>query len=167
MRRRHKRDREQADLDITAFMNLMIVLVPILLINMIFAHTSVIELNFPNSQSDQEIIDEELQLQVVILDDKFVISDNKGGIIKEIPKLDTAYDYTQLSETMKALKSKVPDKRDIVLMAKQETSYQTLVTVMDTVRSYKTVVAGSLVHAELFPDISIADAPELASEVSS
>jgi len=36
------------------------------------------------------------------------------------------------------------------------------VTVMDTVRSYKAVVAGSVVNAELFPEISIADAPSVA-----
>ena len=31
---------------------------------------------------------------------------------------------------------------------------------MDKVRSYPAVVAGSVVHAELFPEVSIADAPE-------
>jgi hypothetical protein len=30
---------------------------------------------------------------------------------------------------------------------------------MDTVRSYDAVVAGSLVEAELFPEISLGDAP--------
>ena len=47
MRRKHRRLRSEADLDITPFMNLMIVLVPVLLLNMVFAHTSVLELNFP------------------------------------------------------------------------------------------------------------------------
>tara|TARA_R110000823_G_scaffold215071_1_gene344769 strand:+ start:1720 stop:1845 length:126 start_codon:yes stop_codon:yes gene_type:complete len=32
-------------------MNLMIVLVPVLLLNMVFAHTSVLELNFPTGES--------------------------------------------------------------------------------------------------------------------
>ena len=32
-------------------------------------------------------------------------------------------------------------------------------TVMDSVRSYPAVVAASLVEAELFPDISLSDAP--------
>jgi biopolymer transport protein ExbD len=161
MRRRFKRDREDADLDITAFMNLMIVLVPILLINMIFAHTSVLELNFPESNSPQNELEKQLQLQVIILDQHLVVADNKGGVIKQIENLDGAYDYTMLGQVMQDIKARVPDKKDVTIMAKQETSYQTLVTVMDTVRSFRTVVAGSLVHAELFPEVSIADAPEV------
>ncbi len=43
--------RSGPDLDITPFMNLMIVLVPVLLLNMVFAHTSVLELNFPTGES--------------------------------------------------------------------------------------------------------------------
>lgn len=160
MRRHHRRHREEADLDITAFMNLMIVLVPILLINMIFAHTSILELNFPESSDSQEVVDEQLQLQVIIFDQEIVVSDNKGGVIKQIKNSD-GYDFEMLEQTMKAIKSRLPEKRDVTVMAKADTSYQTLVTVMDTVRSYQTVVAGSLVHAELFPDISISDAPEV------
>jgi biopolymer transport protein ExbD len=161
MRRRLKRSREEADLDITAFMNLMIVLVPILLINMIFSHISVLDLNFPESNAAQNELEEELQLQVIIMDEYLVIADNKGGVIKQIDNLNNDYDFVMLGQVMQELKTRVPNKKDVTIMAKQETSYQTLVTVMDTVRSFPTVVAGSLVHAELFPDVSIADAPEL------
>jgi len=50
------------------------------------------------------------------------------------------------------------------LLAEPNTDYQTLVTVMDTVRIYPAVVAASLVDAVLFPDISLgeADAQEVA-----
>lgn len=65
---------------------------------------------------------------------------------------------------MKEVKARVPDKRDIVIMARKQTSYQSLVSAMDTVRSYETVVAGSVVDAELFPEISIADAPQNVGE---
>lgn len=158
MRRRFRREKPEADLDITAFMNLMIVLVPILLINMIFAHTSVLELNFPESNSPSEDQDKQLQLQVIILDDKLVVADNKGGVIKQIDNVDQAHDYKLLGQVMQDIKARVPEKKDVTIMAKQDTSYQTLVTVMDTVRAFPTVVAGSLVYAELFPEVSIADA---------
>lgn len=161
MRRRHKRAREDADLDITAFMNLMIVLVPILLINMIFAHTSVLDLNFPESNAAQNEQEEELQLQVIILDKQLVVSDNKGGVIKKINNLKDGYDFELLGKVMQELKNRVPEKKDITIMAKKKTSYQTLVSVMDSVRAFPTVVAGNLVYGELFPEISIADAPEI------
>lgn len=164
MKRKHRRLRNKdTDLDITAFMNLMIVLVPILLMNMVFAQTSVLELNFPSQNDAPENQEVALQLQVIILDQQLVVSDNKGGVIKSIEKKNGAYDFEMLGLVMQDLKSRIPDKKDITVMAEKNTSYQTLVSVMDKVRSFKTVVAGSLVHAELFPEVSIADAPEVVS----
>ena len=45
-------------------------------------------------------------------------------------------------------------------MPEPGTDYQTLVSVMDTVREYPAVIAASLVDAVLFPDISLGDAEE-------
>ena len=160
MKRKHRRLRNEADLDITAFMNLMIVLVPILLINMIFASTSVLELNFPTQDDGQPLDNDLVQLQVIITPEQLLVADNKGGVIKQIDSNDGQYDFDMLGQVMKDLKSRVPEKKDITVMAMKKTSYQTLVSVMDKVRSYPAVVAGSVVHAELFPEVSIADAPE-------
>jgi len=66
-----------------------------------------------------------------------------------------------LAEFLKEVKSRVPDKTDISILLAPDVSYQTLVTAMDTARSYQTVVVASVVEAELFPDISIGDAPKL------
>ncbi|RBW49884.1 ExbD/TolR family protein [Marinobacter sp. F3R11] len=160
MRRKHRRLQSEPDLDITPFMNLMIVLVPVLLLNMVFAHTSVLELNFPTGESITPEQVEELQVQVVIHTDRLVVSDNQGGVIKAIAQSEGEYDFAVLKEVMKEIKSRVPDKKDVIIMPSRETSYQTLVTVMDTVRSYDAVVAGNLVEAELFPEISLGDAPQ-------
>lgn len=167
MRRKHRRLRQEADLDITAFMNLMIVLVPILLINMIFAHTSVLELNFPESNGAVQDQPERFELQVMIMDEQLIVSDNNGGVIKSVKRLNSQHDYALLGRVMQEIKARLPDKKDITLMAKKDTSYQTLVSVMDKVRSYQTVVAGSVVNAELFPEISIADAPDIVTETES
>jgi len=59
----------------------------------------------------------------------------------------------------------VADKKENTLLAEPEVDYQTLVTVMDTVRIYPAVVAASLVDAVLFPDISLGEA-EGAQEVT-
>jgi len=174
MKRKHRRLRTEAELDITSFMNLMIVLVPILLMNMVIAHTSVLELNFPAQDQISSEDEQALQLQVIILDDQIVVSDNRGGVIKLIENkrhsesdpeksstTNGVYDFAMLGKVMQDIKQRIPDKKDITVMAKKKTSYQTLVSVMDKVRSFKTVVAGSVVHAELFPEVSIADAPEV------
>ncbi|MDG9667936.1 biopolymer transporter ExbD [Hahella sp. CR1] len=163
MRRKHRRPEAVADLDITAFMNLMIVLVPVLLINLVFSQTSVLNLNFPesaaNSAQDNQ---DQRQLQVMILEEQLVIADNKAGVLMQIPKqAGGEHDYKTLALAMQDIKARLPTKKDITLLPQESTSYQTLVSVMDKVRSYKAVVAGSVVNAELFPDISIADAPEI------
>jgi biopolymer transport protein ExbD len=162
MRRKHRRLRSEADLDITPFMNLMIVLVPVLLLNMVFAHTTVLELNFPNTDGSSAQEQQELQLQVMIFDDQLVVADNQGGVIKTIPQKEMAYDYELLGQVMQELKKRLPEKRDITIMPSSDTSYQALVSVMDSVRSYDAVVAGEVVAAELFPEISLGDAPERA-----
>lgn len=160
MRRKHRRLRSEADLDITPFMNLMIVLVPVLLLNMVFAHTTVLELNFPNTDGSSAQEQKELQLQVMIFDDQLVVADNQGGVIKTIPQKETTFDYELLGQVMQELKKRLPEKRDITIMPSSDTSYQALVSVMDSVRSYDAVVAGDVVAAELFPEISLGDAPE-------
>jgi biopolymer transport protein ExbD len=161
MRRKHKRLQSNAELDITTFMNLMIVLVPVLLINMVLSTTSILDLNFPEESLGGADPTLQLQLQVIILENQLVVSDNQGGVIKQVANVNNAHDFKLLGLVMQDIKARMPEKRDITIMPQPGTSYQTLVSVMDTVRSFKTVMAGSLVHAELFPEISIADAPEI------
>ena len=164
MRRRHRRLEQSADLDITAFMNLMIVLVPILLINMVFTHANVLELNFPDISTNLEKNQDSLvQLQILILPNSLQVSDGKGTVIKDIPNAmsgDAQYDFLLLSEVMQAVKKRYSDQKDITVLAQASTPYQTLVSIMDAARSFETDIAGSLVDAELFPNISISDAPQ-------
>jgi len=169
-RRKHKRLVQQADLDITAFMNLMIVLVPVLLLSMVFSHTAILDLNFPAIDDSQVNLDENnLQLQLIIRKDHLSVADTKQGLISKIEKIDGAYDFEGLSKILRKIKAQVPDKTEITLLLAENIDYQTLVTAMDVTRSYPAVVAASLVEAELFPDISIGDAPDLkpSSEVLS
>jgi hypothetical protein len=106
-------------------------------------------------------INEELQLQLIVRENGMNIADTKIGLIKHIPKIAGHYDFKALSGILRLLKSKLPDKTDITLLLTENIDYQTLVSTMDTTRSYPAVVAANLVDAELFPDISIGDAPEL------
>jgi biopolymer transport protein ExbD len=167
-RRKHRRPVQQADLDITAFMNLMIVLVPVLLLSMVFSQTAVLDLNFPALDDNQIVLDEEnLQLQLVIRAKSLTLADSKQGLIRKIENSDQGYDFESLSKVLKQLKNRFPDKTDITLLLSENIDYQTLVTAMDVTRSYETVVAASVVNAELFPDISIGDAPNLNESVVS
>ncbi len=156
---RRARHRDAAELDVTPFMNLMIVLVPVLLLTLVFTHTTVIDLNFPSSSSDSEFDPDQVHLEVVITETGMVVADGRGGTIKTLPRDGDAYNFADLSLVMQELKRRMPEKRDITLLLGPDVEYQTLVTTMDTVRAYPTVQALEVVQAELFPVISLGDSP--------
>ncbi|WP_049723166.1 ExbD/TolR family protein [Gilvimarinus polysaccharolyticus] len=168
MRFRRRRHNEDAELNITSFMNLMIVLVPVLLLSMVFSRITVLELNLPDSEKssasddDQEKLD---FLEVVIYPDYLGVNHPAGNRAASVcTKDDGSYDFELLSETLQQIKIRLEDsyqieKDDIVILAQPDTDYQTIVSTMDTVRSYKAVVAAELVNAVLFPEVSLGDAP--------
>jgi len=87
------------------------------------------------------------------------VGDRIGGLIQHIPNTDKGYDLTTLSATMYQIKVKFPDKLDATLLAQQNTPYDTLVQVMDVMRMTKTWNGAKATVTELFPAISIGDAP--------
>ena len=168
LRTKKKRHQEAADLDVTPFMNLMIVLVPVLLLSMVFTHTTVIELNFPATDGAAAEFDpDQVHLEVAVHSDRLVIGDGRGGAIKTLPKVDGAHDFEQLTLVMQELKRRLPEKEDVTILLEDETDYQTLVSVMDRVRSYPTVQAMEVVQAKLFPVISLGDVTSAEAEVAS
>lgn len=160
MRRRHRRMTNSPELDITAFLNLMIVLVPVLLLGMVFSQVRMIELNFPGQQEGESLESDQLDLVVTLIPGGIEVSDSARGLISVLPATDGKQDFDSLRNVLRGLKSRVPDKTDVLLEVGPDIDYQTLVTTMDTVRSYPAVVAASVVEGELFPDISLTDAPE-------
>lgn len=164
MRLRRARNKE-ADLDITSFMNLMIILVPVLLMSMVFSHVTVLDLKLPDLAADTPLEDKKKNemLELVITPDNLYVNYPAGVLLKTISKKDNQHDFKLLSivlqEVKRLLRDKGIEKRDIFILSQQDTDYQTIVTAMDTVRSFKAVVAASVVDAELFPEISLGDAP--------
>lgn len=170
-KRRHKR--EEADLDITSFMNLMIILVPVLLISMVLARTTVLDLKLPDLADPNKVLEQEpaKQLELVIRADYFDLNYPAGVRLKRVEKtLDGDYDYELLASILKEIKRQLAEqaviKDDIFILSEPDTNYQTLVSVMDTVRSYKAVLVTSVVDAELFPVISLGDAPLLTDDAN-
>ena len=68
-----------------------------------------------------------------------------------------------LQEVKRQLREKGMEKREITILSDPDVDYQTIVHAMDTVRSFKALVAASVVDAALFPEISFGDAPAMAS----
>lgn len=159
-----RREQEEADLDITPFMNLMIVLVPVLLMSMVFSHITILQLNLPDlTGSVTQSAEKNRQLEVVVRKDSLEVYYPSGVLLKSIEAKQTEdgekLDYEKLSLVLQEIKKQLKDKTDVLLLSEADVSYQSLVSTMDTVRGFKTVVATSAVEVELFPEISLGDAP--------
>ena len=159
-KRVHRRTHPAAELNITAFMNLMVVLVPFLLMTAVFSHITILDLNLPppGGQDTNKPKQPPYELRVTIRKNTLVISDNRLGMIKRIPSKSEEHNFSLLKETLKQVKARIPDHTNITILAEGKTRYDDLINAMDSSRSYRTQVDGVWVFAELFPDISIGDA---------
>ena len=156
---RHHRN-DTAELNITAFMNLMVILVPFLLITAVFSRLAILELNLPGSSSEPVDPQEQaFQLEVIVRQEKIEVGDRNQGLLGVYPNREDGYDYDALSTKLSELKVRYPNKTDASILLEQDIAYDTLVQVMDTVRIAEVIEEESIVRSDLFPDISIGDAP--------
>ncbi|MGR6874650.1 biopolymer transporter ExbD [Pseudomonas sp. HK3] len=161
--RRHKKKQEEAELDITSFMNLMIILVPVLLISMVFNQITVLELRLPLEEElqKQDLNPDDLSLEVIVRESGFNVM--LGPLpIESIDKKNNQFDLNRLSTVLQGMKKKLGRERtDIVILSEPDIDYQVLVGVIDTAKTFPAVIAASVVDAVLFPDVSLGDAPEV------
>ena len=158
--RRH--NTETAELNITAFMNLMVILVPFLLITAVFSRLAILELNLPGSSTEPvDPQDQVFQLEVIVRQDKIEVGDRNQGLLGIYPNTEDGYDYAALASKLSELKERYPEKTDASILLEQDIAYDTLVQVMDTVRVAQEADEEEQVvdRSDLFPDISIGDAP--------
>jgi biopolymer transport protein ExbD len=147
-------------------MNLMVILVPFLLITAVFSRLAILELNLPGSSTEAVDPQEQtFQLEVIVRRDKIEVGDRNQGLLGVYPNNDSGeYDYDALSAKLSELKVRYPRKTDAAILLESDIAYDTVIQVMDRVRVEERVEDDSVVRNDLFPDISIGDAPVLAGE---
>ena len=161
------------ELDITAFMNLMVVLIPFLLIDAVFTQMSVLQLNLPAGENAASPPEKQkpFVLEVQIFRDRFEVVDRQSeSVIRVVPNLGEKHDFGTLHDTLRNLKERAKavgqDVKDITLLCEDDTPYDLLITTMDTVRVMEVDVNGNMIKRELFPDIGIGSAPPDTSGAS-
>ncbi len=157
---------EQAvELNITAFLNLMVILVPFLLITAVFSRITILELKLPAKDAiirlEKEI---NLQLQLVVRKNSFEIKDSNLGRIKYLERDNDKSDWKAFTDILVEIKSRFPDEQKITLLLDRDVKFKTLIEVMDRVGSADVVEFAAVRTLELFPEISIGDAPQLDAE---
>ncbi|MCX2830465.1 ExbD/TolR family protein [Microbulbifer thermotolerans] len=164
MRRRHQgRNKEAPELDITAFLNLMVVLVPFLLVSAVFSRVTILELDMPAGAGGGAPDDPTVTVEVVVRKEALEISDGEKVIARFpnlnagdetaddvqqdqidqslqgaeallVPPTEEVYDLKKLSQFLLQIKGSYPDKTDSILLMEPDIAYEHLVGVMDAVR---------------------------------
>jgi biopolymer transport protein ExbD len=158
-RKLERRMRKPAELLLVPMIDIFTVLVTFLLMTAVFSRTVVLQLNLPASQTEFKDPPPGLQLEVMVRKDQLLVADRNTGPLHAVPNTPAGPDYDALTEYLKFVKTKFPDKTDASILLEPDTAYDKLVQVMDHVRVFETGEGANVVQAELFPDISIGDAP--------
>jgi biopolymer transport protein ExbD len=158
--RHRRRNAETAELNITVFMNLMVILVPFLLITAVFSRMAILELYLPGASDGSADADAPVfQLEIVVREHEIQVGDRNLGAFGVYPSEGGEYDFAALGRKLEEIKADYPTKTDAAILLEADIAYDTLVQVMDRVRVSQSVENGSIVRRDLFPDISIGDAP--------
>jgi biopolymer transport protein ExbD len=163
MARRHhykRRTKDAHELDVTTFLNLMVVLVPFLLITAVFSRLTIVELNLPSSAGGASSSEDSFRVEVIVRETGIEIT-NGTAVIGSIPKKDDEFDLETLSDFMVALKQEYPEHDAASVLMEAHIPYDYLIRVMDIVRSVEVPGEGEdmVELAALFTEISVGDAP--------
>jgi biopolymer transport protein ExbD len=140
------------------------VLVTFLLMTAVFSRTVILELKLPGPDTPSNQAPPPLVLEIVLRKSGLIVQDRNSGRLKDLPRADAAgpYDLAALSEYLQTVKGRFPQVTEATLLMEPDIPYDHLVQVMDTVRIIEQRQEGRLVQAELFPDVSLGDAEDLA-----
>jgi biopolymer transport protein ExbD len=162
-RKRHhyrRRTKPTYEIDVTTFLNLMVVLVPFLLITAVFSRLTIVELNLPSAAGGPSSNEDNFRVEVIVREAGMEIS-NGSATIASIPKIDDEYDFESLSDLVVELKREYPEQEAASVLMEAQIPYDYLIQVMDVVRAVEvpTGVEDEVELYALFSEISVGDAP--------
>lgn len=136
----------ETDVNLTAVMNIFLILIPFLLLTATFVRIAVLELSLPSLERQRQAVSTRTESAVLnillIRDDGFQLK-SPEMTFAALPKTDEAYNWQQLDEQLERVKQKYPESEDIFISPENSILYETIISVMDRCRD-----AG-------FPNISI------------
>ena len=155
-----RRQRKPAEMLLVSMIDIFTVLVTFLLMTAIFSRTVVLDLKLPSNNASIPELPQGLNLEIIVRSDSLTVADRGTGPLHAMPNTAAGgYDLAGLTQFLKLLKSRYPDKVDATILLEPQISYDTLIQVMDKTRVVEVNAGLNTVQAELFPNVSIGDAP--------
>ncbi|HUK56054.1 MAG TPA: biopolymer transporter ExbD [Nitrospiria bacterium] len=152
---------ESTEIDLTPYMNLLVVLAPFLLITAVFTRLSVLEIYLPPPASAELMStlpspEEQLVLTISITEKGLVVA-NGNKIISLIQPTVTGHDLPALTAVLEQIKARFPTVDNAIVLSKPDIPYNELVQVMDATRVAFVVTEGKKTSYSLFPNISLGE----------
>jgi len=157
--RNHAKYKGRNDLNIVPMIDMMVILVFFLLFTAVFSNTNILELNLPAPNSSVPELPKGLQLEVIVRQNAIEVADRNTGVLKTLPKVNGAYDYAGLSSFLQDVKARYTTVVAANVLLEPDIPYDVLVQTMDNTRVWLNTEGPLLQKVELFPDISVGDAP--------
>ncbi len=157
--RNHAKYKGRHDLNIVPMIDMMVILVFFLLFTAVFSHTNILELNLPAPNSSVPELPKGLNLEIIVRQNEIAVADRNSGVLKTLQKVDGDYDYQGLSTFLQEVKAKYPTVLAASVLLEPNIPYDVLVQTMDNVRVWQNRAGIGMQNVELFPDISVGDAP--------
>jgi biopolymer transport protein ExbD len=165
MRRSHnikkmmRHQRRPSELLLVSMIDIFTVLVTFLLMTAVFSRTVILELKLPSNNPSSVDLPKDLNLEVIVHRDELVVADRATGPLRTLPNTATGYDLDGLTQFLQTVKSRFPDKTEASVLLEPDTPYDIMVQIMDRTRIAEINAGLSTQQYELFPDVSVGDAP--------
>jgi biopolymer transport protein ExbD len=161
VRRLARHNRKPSELMLVPMIDIFTVLVTFLLMTAVFSRTVILELKLPTQSAEFVEPPPGFELEILLRKDMLQVADRATGPLQTLLNADNGgqYNIAGLSDYLQRVKVKYPEKTDATLLLEPEIPYDLLVQVMDAVRIVEQRQGTTLVQGELFPNVSIGDAP--------
>src|SRR5262245_59584914 len=136
-RKLERHTRKPAELLLVPMIDIFTVLVTFLLMTAVFSRTVILQLNLPASQTEFRDPPPGLVLEVMVRKDLLQVADRNSGPLATLKNNAAGYDYEGLTNYLKRVKEKFPEKTDASILLEKDTPYDILVQVMHRVRTFE------------------------------
>ncbi len=129
---------DDTDVNLTAVMNIFLILIPFLLLTATFVRIAVLELSLPNLEraNQQQAVQrsESTILNILLIKEAELQLNSPGLKFDTIAKDANDYNWQTLDQQLERIKTKYPDSEDIIISPEASIRYDTIIAIMDRCR---------------------------------
>ena len=151
--------RETQSVDVTAFLSLMVILVPFLLVTAVFSRTTIIELEAAGQAESDTVTSDPLQLQVVVREEVIEVAYHDLEAPVSLARLGDGSEVDSLAALAIRLKAQYPQSFQATVLLEPQIPYDYLVQVLDAVRVSVRPGEPGAAAEPLFPSIALGAVP--------